>query len=278
MTSSAVHHFTVHHDGVAISASCGGRGRPLVLCPGLSSTQAGLQELIELLRCDHDVVTFDLSGHGSTSAAEQYSFAAFLGDLTAVIAELEALGLSAAPVLAGYSLGADLAVQYAADHPGAVAGLVLIDGGNPVPEPFIPAADVPDFLAMWESSVAPPGSGAADDAARRVRLTAREILELNLELDVLRTGTLLGLYHDVTAPISMIMSTSMAGTGIDGATQGRNRNWRAGIERLVRTHPQIAAIWLEADHQLVVTHAPEIARIVTDLTGLLPGRPPGQGH
>ncbi len=59
-------HFTIHHDGVTIPVSRGGQGRPLVLCPGLSSTQADLREL---LRRDHDVVTFDLRGHGLASAA-----------------------------------------------------------------------------------------------------------------------------------------------------------------------------------------------------------------
>src|SRR3954462_8618477 len=62
-TRIGVRHFTVHHDGVTIPVSRGGRGRPLVLCPGLNSTQADLHELAELLRRDHDVVTFDLRGH-----------------------------------------------------------------------------------------------------------------------------------------------------------------------------------------------------------------------
>ncbi|MZD04409.1 alpha/beta fold hydrolase, partial [Streptomyces sp. SID5785] len=121
---------TVHHDGVAISVTRGGRGRPLVLCPGLLSTQADLHELTSLLRRDHDVITFDLRGHGLTSAADRYSFDAFLGDLGAVLA---ALDLPAPPVLVGHSLGADLAVHHAAGHPDAVDGLVLIDGANPLP-------------------------------------------------------------------------------------------------------------------------------------------------
>src|SRR2546430_14209015 len=94
--------FTVHPDGVRIAISRGGRGRPLVLCPGLSSTQADLHELAELLRRDHDVVTFDLRGHGLASAAGEYSFDGFLADLAAVMAE----GGPRKPVLVGYSLGA----------------------------------------------------------------------------------------------------------------------------------------------------------------------------
>ncbi|MGH8964600.1 MAG: alpha/beta fold hydrolase, partial [Actinomycetes bacterium] len=96
---------TVHHDGVAIPVSRGGRGRPLVLCPGLGTTQADLHELTALLRRDHEVLTFDLRGHGrSSAAAGRYSFESFLGDLAAVLAHLD---LSSAPVLVGYSLGAD---------------------------------------------------------------------------------------------------------------------------------------------------------------------------
>ena len=36
------------------------------------------------------------------------------------------------PILIGWSMGADLAVWYAASHPGKVAGLFLIDGAVPV--------------------------------------------------------------------------------------------------------------------------------------------------
>ena len=36
------------------------------------------------------------------------------------------------PILVGWSLGADLAVWYAASHPGKAAGLFLIDGAVPV--------------------------------------------------------------------------------------------------------------------------------------------------
>ncbi|MGI5216456.1 alpha/beta fold hydrolase [Nocardia sp. CA-290969] len=258
-------HFSVDHGDGTISVSRGGRGRPVVLCPGLYSTQAGLQVLIELLRRDHDVVAFDLRGHGLSSVAGKYTFAGFRTDLTAVLAELKSAG--PAPVLVGYSLGADLAVHYASEHPGAVAGLVLVDGANPIPEPFIPAAEVPEFRAMWESSEDADGM---DDAAHRVLLTGNEALELNLELDAIRTGELLGRYRDIGVPISMIMAASMAGTGRDERTRWRNRNWRAGIERLTRERPDITTTWLDADHQLVITHATDIARIVAALVARLP--------
>ncbi len=254
----------IHHDGVTIPVSRDGQGRPLVLCPGLNSTQADLHELAELLRRDYDVVTFDLRGHGLASAADRYSFEAFLGDLVAVMAELGNRGLPAAPVLVGYSLGADLAVHYASEHPDTVAELVLIDGANPVPEPFITEAVLPEFRAMWEHLAAQ--QEAEQGTARQVSLTAQNILDLNLEIDVIRSE-ILDRYRRIDQPISMIMSTWMAGDSGEGHAPRFNRIWRAGVARLVREHPHIATTWLDADHRLVFTHAREIAQIIRSAEG-----------
>ncbi|TQS29269.1 alpha/beta fold hydrolase [Microbispora sp. KK1-11] len=257
-------HFTIHHDGVTIPVSRDGQGPPLVLCPGLNSTQAGLHELTELLRRDYDVVTFDLRGHGLASAADRYSFEAFLGDLVAVMAELGNLGLPAAPALVGYSLGADLAVHYASEHPDTIAELVLIDGANPVPEPFITKAVLPEFRAMWENLAARQEDERG--TARQVLLTGQEILDLNLEIDVVRSE-ILDRYRRINRPIRMIMSASMAGDSGEGHAPQFNQTWRAGVERLVREHPDITTTWLDADHQLVFTHAPEIAQIIHGAEG-----------
>ncbi|GAA3357252.1 hypothetical protein GCM10017744_027160 [Streptomyces antimycoticus] len=254
-------HFTVHHDGVTIPVSRGGRGRPLVLCPGLNSTQADLHELTGLLRHDHDVVTFDLRGHGLASAADGYSFDAFLSDLFAVLADLERLDLPSPPVLVGYSLGADLAVHYAAERPDAVAGLVLIDGANPLPEPFITDADLAQFRAMAEDPATRREIEQAMGTARQVLLTARHVLDLQLEMDVVRSA-ILDRYRKIDCPIHMIMSTSIAGDSTEGRAPRHNRLWRAGIDRLVRERPHISTSWLDADHRLALTHAPDIAEIV----------------
>jgi esterase len=240
--------FTVHHDDVTIPVSRGGRGRPLVLCPGLSSTQADLHELAERLRRDHDVVTFDLRGHSLASAVGRYSFDGFLADLAAVMA---AVG-PAKPVLVGYSLGADLAVHHAAAHPGTVDRLVLVDGANPVPEPFVTDSDLPVFRAMWDDMAVE--NEARRGTARQVLLTGQQILDLNVEIDEVRSR-ILGRYREIDCPISMVMSTSMAGDSGEGLVERCNRNWRAGVERLARERPEIVVSWLDADHGLVFTHA-----------------------
>jgi pimeloyl-ACP methyl ester carboxylesterase len=262
--SAKVDHFTVRHGDATIAMSRGGRGRPLVLCPGLLTTQADLHELTELLRRDHDVVTFDLRGHGLSSAADRYSFETFLDDFRAVMAEVGRLGLPARPVLVGHSLGADLVVHYACEHPGAAAGLVLVDGANPVPEPFVTEADLPEFRAMFDSLAI--WTQSLEGTPRQVMLTAQETLDLNLEVDVVRSA-ILDRYRKIDAPISMIMSTSMAGDSGEGRAPWRNKNWRAGIERLVHDRPHISVSWLDAGHGLVVTRAQEIAQLIRGATG-----------
>ncbi|MGH3588280.1 MAG: hypothetical protein ACRDQ0_18405, partial [Pseudonocardia sp.] len=147
---------------------------------------------------------------------------------------------------------ADLAVHHAAEHPDSVAGLVLIDGANPVPEPFLTAADLPELRALWADMAG---------TARQMDLTGQDMLDVNLEVEAVRAA-ILDRYRRIERPISMIMSTAMAGDSAEGRTPWRNRNWRAGVERLVREHPVVSATWLDADHGLVVTHAPDIAGII----------------
>ncbi|GAA5049979.1 hypothetical protein GCM10023318_19630 [Nocardia callitridis] len=235
-----------------------------MLCPGLTSSRAELHELIALLRCAFEVVAFDLRGHGLSSAAQDYSFAALSGDVAAVMTEILRRAVASKPVLVGHSLGADLLVHYAAQHPDAIGGLVVIDGANPLPAPFITAVDLPELQAMWGAL------GQWRDSllgtAKQVLLTPRQILDLNLELDVIRSGIdldidvvgpgILEQYRRIDCPVQLIMSTSMGG---DSARAPRhNRLWRAGVERLVRERPAITTTWLDADHGLVVTHARQI--------------------
>lgn len=257
---------TIHHAGVTIPVTHGGRGRPIVVCPGLNTTQADLYDLAERLRRDHRVVTFDLRGHGLASAASAYTFAAFLGDLEAVLADPERLGLDAPPLLVGYSLGADLAVRYAAENPGRVGGLVLVDGANPVPVPLVTADVLPELRAMWTDLAA--RRRALRGTPRQVLLTGQEILDLNLEVDAVRS-TILGAYAEIDRPISMIMSTAMAGDDAGVFAARLNRNWRAGVERLVRARPDVSASWLDAGHGLLFTHGREIAAIIRNAAGTL---------
>lgn len=222
--------FTVDHDDVSLHVTRGGSGRPLVFCPGLSVSQEDLAELISLLRKDFDVLTFDLSGHGRSTAGP-FTFDGFHADLSAV---MDAVALDA-PVLMGYSLGADLVVRYAAEHPpGAV---VVVDGANPLAEPFITDAYLPEFREIFGDP---------------------DVLRLNMEVDTVRLG-ILDWWHRITAPVTVVTSTWIAG---EDGPERHNALWLDGFARLRREVPRASVTRLPADHGLVFTHAAEIAGIV----------------
>ena len=117
-------------DGLHIAAETRGpdghSGPPIVATTGWANTRSVWTSMVDDLCTDHTVTTWDLRGHGASAAAPpgDYTRAHALGDLTAV---LELAGRPA--VLMGHSLGGFLSLAHAVDHPGDVAGLVLVATG-----------------------------------------------------------------------------------------------------------------------------------------------------
>ena len=104
----------------------GGRGQPLVLLHGLASNARIWDMTAPLLAERFRVLALDQRGHGLSGKPDDgYDFQSVAGDLHAF---LEAIGLER-PALAGHSWGGNVALQFAADWPDAVSGLILVDGG-----------------------------------------------------------------------------------------------------------------------------------------------------
>jgi pimeloyl-ACP methyl ester carboxylesterase len=104
----------------------GGSGQPVLLLHGLASNARIWDGVApRLVGAGLRAVALDLRGHGaSDQPGSGYDFTSVGRDLAAA---LGGLGLER-PVLIGHSWGANVALQFAADRPGAVAGLVLVDG------------------------------------------------------------------------------------------------------------------------------------------------------
>lgn len=101
----------------------GGSGPPLVLLHGFSLDRRMWEGQLEALEARFRVVRYDLRGHGGSPPAERaFSHHEDLLDV------FEALGLDTA-VLAGLSLGAEVAIDFALAHPSRVSGLVLASPG-----------------------------------------------------------------------------------------------------------------------------------------------------
>ena len=114
---------TVDSDGVELAVSVDGEGPAVVLLHGLTATHRYVVMGSKALpRAGFQTVAYDARGHGASSPAPGYSYAALADDLGAV---LDALGLDRA-VLAGASMGAHTLLRFALDHPERAAGLVVI--------------------------------------------------------------------------------------------------------------------------------------------------------
>jgi len=104
----------------------GGRGRPVVLIPGLGNTAHVYDDFAPKLAHDYHVYGITRRGFGTSSIPSSGYDADRLGD--DVLAVLDAVKLTR-PVLVGHSLGGEEVSSVATRHPGRVAAAVYLDGG-----------------------------------------------------------------------------------------------------------------------------------------------------
>jgi|SRR5208282_5815404 len=103
-----------------------GRSAPVVALHGLTASHMNFIGVAEKLAGRCAVFAPDLRGRGdSDKPADGYGFAQHARD---VAAAMRAMGLGPS-IVVGHSMGAFIATALAAQEPGLVSGLVLIDGG-----------------------------------------------------------------------------------------------------------------------------------------------------
>lgn len=105
-----------------------GKGTGIVFLHGLGGSRAVWEDMGRRLKLGHTILRVDLPGHGDSAPP---SFKGNAVDLDAVaqdIAKLIHKQKLAPAILVGHSLGGRLAARVAILDPGAVQGVVLVDG------------------------------------------------------------------------------------------------------------------------------------------------------
>ncbi|WP_431682247.1 alpha/beta fold hydrolase [Kitasatospora sp. KL5] len=160
-----------------------GTGRPVVLLHAGLTDRTMFDELVPALARHHRVITPDARGHGwSANASKPFRQTDDLADL------LRHLGTGPA-VLVGVSMGANIAVDTALEHPDLVSAVVVSGGGTGLPEFHDPwlleleaakaasmaAGDIPGWVDGFALIAAGPHRAIEDvapDVVRRVKAMA----------------------------------------------------------------------------------------------------------
>jgi pimeloyl-ACP methyl ester carboxylesterase len=100
-----------------------GEGPPVVLLHGLSATRRNVvQGSRALAKRGYRLISYDARGHGASQPAPSYEYADLVGDLEAVLDDLELDRVA----LVGSSMGAATAMAFTLEHPDRVPALVQI--------------------------------------------------------------------------------------------------------------------------------------------------------
>jgi pimeloyl-ACP methyl ester carboxylesterase len=106
----------------------GDQGSPIICVHGVTANAFSFQAFADELSPTHRVIAYDLRGRGDSDKPDHgYSLSIHAADLAHLI---DALGLER-PTVIGHSLGAMIALRFAAQYPQKLSKLVLVDAGAP---------------------------------------------------------------------------------------------------------------------------------------------------
>ena len=265
-----------------------GERRPIVLLHGLASNKRWWLLVAPLLARPFRVLALDQRGHGESDKPDTgYDFETVVGDLAAFAGEL---GLDR-PVLAGHSWGGNIALEYAATHPEAVSGVVLIDGGfmeissrpgmtwgraerdlappdltHLTPEQIIAGAKQWELGAIWSEDIESALLGnfeVMEDGYIRPRLSRANHMQVVRALWEQRPSEL---YARVRCPVLFVLAERAGG--------GRAHDWnemkRAAIAHAEGVLPDCRVLWLKDTIHDIPLHRPnELAAAIEEFaTGL----------
>lgn len=261
-------------DAVRLHVECDGAGPPLVLAHGFAGSARNWRPQARALARTHHVCRFDARGHARSEAPEDpaaYSVETAAGDFDAA-----ARAAGDGPVVAGgLSMGAAVALAWAARTPERTRGLILASlppgaasgtGIAAVAEEFATAILRDGTEAAGARFVWGPASGLDPTAARLVRQGFLEHPPHGL------AATLRGVIARLPDPVPLV--ARLAGAGVPILLLAGERD-RAAVEtsrRAVRAAPTARLdIVAGAGHVVNLERAEEVTAILGAWLATLPG-------
>ncbi|GAB2714440.1 alpha/beta fold hydrolase [Nocardia thraciensis] len=193
----------------------GGHGVAVLYVNGHVASQRNWRRVIAELGPQWRHLTYDMRARGKSKTSADYSFAANVADIDAVLA---ARGVHRA-VLVGWSYGAFVAAHWASRNPDRTVGAVLVDGAQP--HDWIDEIDIEGMRKMWRrlSWVLP----LLRPLGMAPRMTAEQMADSNIEAgEIARERELGPVLDNITAPTRYV-NASGASFGSKGDEQERIR-------------------------------------------------------
>ena len=244
------------HDGLTLSYLDTGGERPLIVALHAMWMEARTFEEFAAAMPEWRVVSLDQRGHGLSGHSSDYSRAAFVGDIAAL---LDHLGVRDPVVLIGNSLGGTNAFFFAARHPHRVRALVVEEGP---PEQHESLTFVLDWRGVYATSEALEQK-IGERLAWSVKPSFRETAygwtlafapdELVSMKEVLN-GDFWSEWFGSTCPALVVRGTTSK--AVDGKV----------LESMAARRPNTELLTLEAGH---VTHHDDLAGFVSGVRALL---------
>ncbi|MFF9815041.1 alpha/beta fold hydrolase [Streptomyces sp. NPDC014006] len=219
---------------------------PLLFLNGAFATRRQWSRVLQRLVGRYRTVTFDARARGKSGRSSDCSIRADIDDIDRVV---EATGIRR-PILVGRSYGATLAVCYAAEYPGQVGGLVLVDGAHPVS--LLDQADQEKLRSRFsrrgriERILAPLGLSA--------RMTPVQRAEVVIEMDIVN-GELSADLAALRCPTVFVADDQ----GTLAASEHHTGPRRAAVAKAVAANPHLSLFPASLrDHRKILSTDPGV--------------------
>ncbi len=221
----------------------GGPGIPVVYLNGSYASQRHWRRIIAELGPRWRHITYDERARGKSKQSSDYSFAATLRDLDAV---LEARQVHRPVLLVGWSYGAAIALHWGTRNPERIAGAVSVDGAYPY-DAFASGELTEEYIRKLFRKLGPllPIVRLFGNAAR---MSAAQHAEINIEINrILATGG--PILERVTFPFLFVVAT---GKHL-GASDEAMRQVRASLDPLLARNPNlVVSATVTSNHETIM--------------------------